>query len=356
MKKKQFLTLALAGVLTAALLTGCGSAKKSDSTTTKKTETTSSDSIFQEYNKKMDKMLAPLPEKNKTKQIGLIVAPTTNDYWKVLCEGAKEAAEEYGTKLDIVPTKSDIDYDGQLNILNTMIAKNYEAVAFSPQNPTNLINGVVKGNQKGVKMILNGIAIDQDALKKAGGHIDASTVVDCYQQGIVNAKFVAKKLGNKGEVAIIAGNEGASMSDDRERGEKETYEKLGLKVVAVEHCDFDGQKAYTATKNILTAHPNVVGISCASDTMSMGTVKALKEMKKLDQVVVCGNDYTKQAADSIKKGELAGSVAQSPFLNGKAAIIVTIKCAQGQKLDDLGDIVPAFVVSKDNIGRMADWK
>jgi ABC-type sugar transport system substrate-binding protein len=353
--KKSILIMLLAAVV-ALSFAACGSSGSQSGSSSGGSEEADKDTLFYQYNQKMDKMLAPLPKKNKTGTIGLIVSPTSNTYWATLVDGAKDAADEYGVDLDVVATDSDTDFTGQLDILNTMISKDYDAVAFSPQSPTNLINGIVEGNKQNVKMVLNGTALDEDALSQAGGHIDGATVVDCYKQGVVNAQFVIDKSGGKGKVAIIGGSEGATQSDDRVEGAKKTYEDAGMEVVSVQNCDFDAQKAYTAAKNILTANPDLVGISCANDDMALGVVKALKEQDKNDQVVVCGTDFTDAAKKSIKNDELDGTVAQSPYLNGKACIIVTIKVAQGQDVSDLGDIVPATVVSKDNLSKMKGWK
>ncbi|MDD5921766.1 MAG: substrate-binding domain-containing protein [Eubacteriales bacterium] len=359
MKKSKALILCLSAVLAVSMLAGCGSSGSSSSSSTKKSSSKSSTeegTLFTEYKAKMEKLLDPLPEKNKTKSIGLIVSPTSNSYWATLVEGAKDCAKDYGVNLDVTQTQSDTDFSGQLDILNTMVSKNEEAVAFSPQSGTNLIQGIVNANKNNVKTVLNGTALDEDALKQAGGHIDGATVVDCYHQGEVNAAFVAKKNKNKGKVAIIGGSEGATQSDDRVSGAKDTYKKKGMEVVAVQNCDFDAQKAYETVKNIATAHPDLVGITCCNDDMALGAVRALKELDLNDQVVVCGVDFTDAAKESIKNGELDGTIAQSPYLNGYACILMTLKVAQGQDVGNMGDIVPATVVSKSNLSKMKGWK
>ena len=60
------------------------------------------------------------------------------------------------------------------------------------------------------------------------------------------------------KVAVIAGNEGATQSDARRDGAKETFEDAGMEVVAVEQCDFDAQKAYDAAAAIIESNPDIV--------------------------------------------------------------------------------------------------
>lgn len=240
--------------------------------------------------------------------------------------------------------------------MNTMISKDYDAIAVSPLSENNLINGVVAANKSGVKVILSGTTLNKDALKLAGAHIDCQLKMDFHEQGVQAGKFVAKKKKNKGKVAIIAGTEGATQSDGRRDGAKEVFESKGMEVVAVQQCDFDQQKAYDATKSIMQAHPDIVGITCGNDDMAMGVIKALKELKLKKKVVVVGNDFTSQAKASIKKGELDASVAMSPYLGGRRTVLAMLKASQGQDVSTLDSSIPIILVSKDNISKMEDWK
>ena len=78
-------------------------------------------------------------------------------------------------------------------------------------------------------------------------------------------QYIIDKTDGKGKVAVIAGNEGATQSDARRDGAKETFEDAGMEVVAVEQCDFDAQKAYDAAAAIIESNPDIVGIACGKD-------------------------------------------------------------------------------------------
>lgn len=349
--KKRIIAIFLcaAVVMTMVMLVGCGSKKSSSSSSSKDTE-------FEKAQSALDKSLKPLPKKKNGEKLGVILSSLGNEFWQTEKEGAEAAAKEYGVDIDIQATDSDTDYTGQLNIMNTMVSKGYNVIAVSPLSENNLVNGVANANKNKVKVILNGTTLDSAALKAANASIDGQLKMDFHEQGVKAAKFVCKKNKNKGQVAIIAGTEGATQSDGRRDGAKEVFNDKGMKVVAVQQCDFDQQKAYDATKSIMQAHPDIVGITCGNDDMAMGVVKALKELDKKDQVVVVGNDFTSQAKASIKKGELDGSVAMSPYLGGRQMVIAMLKAAQGQDVSSLDSSVPIILVSKTNVADMSDWK
>lgn len=356
MKRRSFLIISLCAMvaLMMVVFTGCGSKddSSSDSGSGEQTE-------FQKAKASLDKNLkADEIDKDKCKgnSYGLILSSLGNEFWQTEREGAEAAAKDYGVKLDVQATDNDTDFTGQLDIMETMVSKKYKAIGVSPLSETNLVNGIADANKKGTKVILNGTLQNEDAMKAANAHVDGIMEMDFHKQGVMAGKFAAKKCNNKGEVAIIAGTEGATQSDGRRDGAKEVFEEKGMDVVAIQQCDFDQQKAYDATKQIMQAHPKIVAITCGNDDMAMGVVKALQELGKNDKVVVVGNDFTSEAKAAIKDGTLDASVAMSPYLGGRAAMITMIRASQGKKIGTVSSYVPMILVSKDNVKDMEDWK
>ena len=76
----------------------------------------------------------------------------------------------------------------------TMADMDYNVIIVSPIDGTNLIPGIVKCNQNGVKVINLGPGVDVDALKEAGGHLDAKITVDFAEQGQTVANDMISRL------------------------------------------------------------------------------------------------------------------------------------------------------------------
>ena len=369
MKKRSVLVVSLCAILalTIAVITGCASQNEDSSssqtqetTTDSTTESTSGEETeFQKAQASLDENLhADDIDKSQCagKSYGLILSSLGNEFWQTEREGAEAAAEDYGATLDVQATDNDTDFTGQLDIMETMISKDYAAIGVSPLSETNLVNGIAKANQQGTKVILNGTLQNEDAMKAANAQVDGIMEMDFHQQGVMAGEFAAEQCGNTGQAAIIAGTEGATQSDGRRDGAKEVFEEKGMEVVAVQQCDFDQQKAYDATKQIMQANPDIVAITCGNDDMAMGVVKALEELGKNDQVVVVGNDFTSEAKAAIKDGSLDASVAMSPYLGGRATMITMIRASQGKEIGTVSSYVPMILVSKDNVADMDDWK
>ena len=365
--KRKLVSLLLCVAMVATLAAGCGSgsgdSKDSSKEDSKKTEEkkdegtkeVSTDTVFGKALAQVNEDLAPLPEKDTGKKLAAIESTLTNSFWVTMQEGYEDTAEEYGVSIDVQATDSDTDTTGQLDILNNMLVKDYEAIAVSPLTEDCLISGIVAANQTDVKIITTGNEVNDESLKEAGGKIDAKITVDFYNQGVLGAQYIIDKTDGKGKVAVIAGNEGATQSDARRDGAKETFEDAGMEVVAVEQCDFDAQKAYDAAAAIIESNPDIVGIACGNDDMALGVVRALEEKDAKDQVAVVGVDFTEEAKAAIEEGTYDATVAMSPYLMGKEAVIIMLKALEGQDVSKVGDSTPMAVVDSSNVDQMSDW-
>ena len=193
--KKKVVSILLCMAMVAMMAVGCSSGgAKGDGKDTAKTEEkkeideVSADTVFGKALAQVNEDLAPLPEKDTGKKLAAIESTLTNSFWVTMQEGYEDAAEEYGVTIDVQATDSDTDTTGQLDILNNMLVKDYEAIAVSPLTEDCLISGIVTANQNDVKIITTGNEVNEDTLKEAGGRIDAKITVDFYNQGVMGAQ------------------------------------------------------------------------------------------------------------------------------------------------------------------------
>ena len=307
--KKKLVSVLLCATMIATMVAGCGSSggtQKDDSSSKTKTEdtkksddttTASSDTEFGKALAQVDKDLAPLPKKDSGMKLAAIESTLSNSFWVTMQEGYEDAAKDYGVSIDVQATDSDTDTSGQLDILNNMLVKDYNAIAVSPLTEDCLISGITAANKDDVKIITTGNQVNEDMLKKAG-----------------------------------------------------------MDVVDVKQCDFDAQKAYDATTAIIEANPDLVGIACGNDDMALGVVRALQEKNMKDKVKVVGVDFTTEAKSSIEEGTYDATVAMSPYLMGREAVIIMLKALEGQDVSEVGDSTPMVLVDKSNVSEMSDWK
>ena len=345
-------------LLCAVLAVGCGTEKAPEATgnSQKTPVSTIENALLRDAEAKMLEALAPLPKMGNGEKIGAVAFSMTNPFWVTVEEGYKDAAKEYGVTVDVVAAQKEADETGQAEAFNTLLAKDYNAFAISAMTPFNLVPSVANANKKGLKVVAVGTNIDAAAAKDAGAVVEAFVTSDFKEQGKMGAEYIMKKIGSPAKVAVIQGQAGADNSEQRKQGAIEGFKAKGGEVVAVEAADWDAQKAYDIATNILKANPDLRGIMCANDEMALGVVEAMKAANKKDQVVVCGIDFIDNARQSIIAGELDGSVAMSPYLFGKAGLILSLKATQGQKIDTDIFWTPIGLITADNVAEYEGWK
>ena len=109
-------------------------------------------------------------------------------------------------------------------------------------------------------------------------------------------------------------------------------------------------------EQMLGEYQNKIELVLANnDDMALGVVRALEEKDVKDQVAVVGVDFTEEAKAAIEEGTYDATVAMSPYLMGKEAVIIMLKALEGQDVSKVGDSTPMAVVDSTNVDQMSDW-
>lgn len=375
--RKFFAGLLAAGCI-AAVLTGCSGSDSATETSAqettaaaetqtetepvKETETAEetesadkADQLLSDVEKRMNEALGELPKSGQGEKIGVLISSTSNEFWGTMKTRYEEAAEELGIEVTVFEADAEDDTQGQLDALNTMVTMDFDAIILSPIDGTNLIPGIVAANNAEIPVINLGPGVDTEALADAGGHLDGKITVNFEEQGSTVANDMISRMEDGGEVAILAGLEGAGQSVGRTNGAKTVFENTeGIELVATQACDWDTAKAYEATKDILTAHPDLKGIFSCNDNMALAAVQALQEMGNED-VMVYGVDYTTNAKAAIEDGTMMGSMTYSSAIYTKAAEEMAMLIVQGKTFDE-PVYLPLTLVTQDNVGDFEGWK
>ncbi len=340
--RSTFRALFMVLFLTLLLAAGAASAEKT---------------LFQQSREATFAKLGPAEKPAKPFRLGVVIVTQSNPFWVTMGKGYEAAAKEFGITADIQASPQENAITGQLNILETMVAKKYDIIAAHTITASNLIPGMVKATEQSIPIITD-TRVDLKAAREAGAKPIAVGLVDFYTQGKTGAEYIVSQLKKKGggKVAILEGMPGAPQSQGRTRGAKDAFNASDtVKLVSSQPADWDRNKAYTVTTNLIQAHPDLKGIMCANDIMALAAIEALKSAGKDKQVMVVGVDLIGQAKESIAAGELAGSVAFSPFVIGELITRVAVNVMAGKKIpEDLS--VVSVLATKDNIHLLSDWK
>ncbi len=256
-------------------------------------------------------------QKEKTSpksRIGILMGEKTNPFWEEMERHYHLIAPVLGLEIECF-WPSEMDEEAQLQKLFEMIPLKFDLVIINPMNYQNLIPGIWKANKSGIWILDVGAKTDQKLVEDAKPYYVPFKTLDFYQQGCLGARYIVDRLGSGGvnkKVAIIEGRKGATQSIGRSQGAADTFGQFAfIKLVKRAAADFDRSKAKGLAEKILYEEPEIKAFFCANDTMALGVVEAVDRLGKLDEIIVVGVDLIQEAADSIRQGRLAASVAFS---------------------------------------------
>jgi ribose transport system substrate-binding protein len=276
-------------------------------------------------------------------RIALISKAIGADYWMTVKDGAMAAGQELGIEVSFNGTDTESEGDKQLNLLQAAINDKPLGIGLAPQDsaqdgaPTLLDQAKAAG--------IPVVAFDTP-IQKWDGHI-ATVASDNSGLGAQAAEELAKLVGNKGEVAIVASGETGTAALRRD-GFKDWIAKNApeMKVVDVQNGESDPAKSHDKAQGILQGHPNLVGMFGTDDDSTIGIADEVAAQGK--NVKVAGIDTSPDVLTLINEGKIAGVVAQNPYDMGYQAVKILYAASQGTLPTSNNVVAKSVWVTKDN--------
>ncbi|MCE1161390.1 MAG: D-ribose ABC transporter substrate-binding protein [Thiomonas sp.] len=244
----------------------------------------------------------------------LLLSTLNNPYFVAMKDSAQAEANRLGIKLLVLDGNN--SSTTQTNQVRTAIARKVDMLLINPTDATAMSPSVEEANRAGVPVIF----LDRRTDKGKALDFFASDNVDA---GTTACDFIAKKLGGKGDMAILLGVPGASATNERTQGCEAALKAYpGIKVVAKQTANFNRQQGLDVMRNILIAHPTgLLAVFAENDEMALGAVQALHAANRATGITIASIDGTPDGIAAVKKGDIALDVAQQPALMSKLGVM-----------------------------------
>lgn len=282
---------------------------------------------------------------------GVLMKTLSNPFWGAMELGVREGAQTAGVDYYLQAVESDQAAEPQLNVCNTMLERQPDAMITAAINSTILLPCLKRANEAGIPVVDLDGNLDHAIAADAGVEIAFSIGSDNVAAGAQGAEWLVGQLGAdaSGPVLVIEGLSGNITGQKRARGFADRLAALapGLEVVASLPGDWDRGKAANITNDILTSNPDLVAVFAANDGMALGAVETVYAAGLQEQVTVIGVDGNSDAVKSIKAGRLNASVAQLPYLVGKQAVEMVKALKEGTPPEGDWIYVPTLVLTKE---------
>lgn len=194
----------------------------------------------------------------KSLMLGLVAKSQNNPVFLAARTGANDAARDFGKQLGVdiriewlTPTAEDAQK--QAEYIEQLVAKGADGIAVSCSDAKTLTLSINSAVDKGVPVV----CFDSDAPESKRFAYYGTDDVACGRQ--VGAEL-AKAMGGKGVVAVLAGNQTAPNLQARVRGVREELAKFSdIKILDVYYHKETAQDAVAKMEEVQRTNPQITG-------------------------------------------------------------------------------------------------
>lgn len=279
--------------------------------------------------KKAESDAAPAATAPRTVLIGVVAKSQTNDVFQAAHAGARDAAVElgakYGVKIEIeIRTPNDEDATKQAEAIEALTRRGANGIAVSCSEANTVTPSIDKAFAKGIPVI----CFDSDAPDSKRFAFYGADDAAC---GARIVDELARVMGERGIIAILAGNQSALNLQKRVEGAKAAlakYPNMKLNNPAVFYHVETPEKSAEAVASAQNANPGIQGWAFVGG-WPLFTADALKWASGSVKVVSCdalpaqlnylrsGHVDTLYAQDCYGWGYKSVEILLEKILNGK---------------------------------------
>ena len=308
-------------------------------------------------------------DKNKIR-IALVVKNLGNSFFEACRDGGLEAAKELGNNIEIIyQGPSTPTAEGQIEIIDSLIAQKVDAIAISANDIDALVPITKKAMRSGIKVISfdSGIAKDGRILQ-----LDPSNAEFI---GRSQVQMLAEMINYTGEIAILSASSQATNQNiwiDYMKKELEDSKYSKMKLVSVVYGDDLSDKSYREAMGLLKSFPALKGIISPTTVGIAASGKAIEDAGKIGKVQLTGLGLPSEMKQYIKNGTCEKMALWNPIDLGYSATYIcyglikgTINGNENQVMnigrmgkitigkDNVAVMGKPFVFEKDNIDKFA---
>jgi rhamnose transport system substrate-binding protein len=304
-------------------------------------------------------------------RVAMVVKNLGNGFFDAAHQGGDEAAKELGD-IELIytgPTKPTAE--GQVEIINSLIAQKVNAIVISANDPDALVPVCKKAAQRGITVL----SFDSGVAR--AGRVFQINPSNPDLIGLKQLQMAAKTIGGKGEIAILSATAQATNQNKWIQVMKDDLKKpefAGLKLVDVVYGDDQSDKSYREAVGLFRKHPALKAIIAPTTVGITASAKAVTDQSLVGKVFVTGLGLPSEMAGHVHSGAVDTFAIWNPIDLGYTAVYAAhsllAKKATGMpntevpvgrmkslKIDANGDAAMAepFTFDKANVDKFAKF-
>lgn len=267
-------------------------------------------------------------------RIALVVKALGIGFFEAAAKGAEEAAAELGGVEIIYTGPTDTTAEGQIEVINSLIAQKVDAIAISANDQDALVPALKKAMQRGIKVISwdSGVAPEGRLM-----HLNPSSNPLI---GNMIIKLAADHLPDGGEVAVLSASATATNQNIWiEEMNKVMGNYPGIEVVSTVYGDDLSDKSYREAQGLMSSHPDLKAIIAPTSVGIVAAAQAVSDAGKAGEINVTGLGLPSEMAAHVESGASKSFAIWNPIDLGYAATMISYNLVKGEGSTEAGGTI-----------------
>ncbi|PJE30416.1 rhamnose-binding protein [Pseudooceanicola antarcticus] len=257
-------------------------------------------------------------------RIALVVKALGIGFFEAAAKGAEEAAGELGDVEIIYTGPTDTTAEGQIEVINALIAQQVDAIAVSANDTDALVPTLKKAMQRGITVISWDSGVAEDGRQ---AHLNPSSNALI---GNMIVKLAADELPEGGDVAVLSAT---TTSTNQNIWIEEMTKVLpnypGINVVGTVYGDDLADKSYREAQGLMQSYPDLDAIIAPTSVGIVAAAQAVVDAGKVGEVNVTGLGLPSEMAGAIESGASKSFAIWNPIDLGYSATMMAYHLAKG---------------------------
>ncbi|CRN02916.1 MULTISPECIES: sugar ABC transporter substrate-binding protein [Pseudomonas] len=262
-------------------------------------------------------------------RIGVSIARVDDNFMTYVRTGLEAAATQQDVQIQFEDAQGDVVR--QLNQVEGFLNQNVDAVIVLPVDTAATANITRAAAASNTPLVYVNRHPDERTLPKGVVTVASNDI----EAGQLQMRYLAEKLGGKGNVAIIMGDLAQNATRDRTEGARQVLKEFpGIRIVEQQSAEWQRSKAMDLTSNWLLAGTQFDAIVANNDEMAIGAAMALQQAGKAKgEVAIVGIDGLPDGLAAIRRGVLSASVFQDPKAQATQAVQAAVRMIKGEPIE-----------------------
>jgi rhamnose transport system substrate-binding protein len=266
-------------------------------------------------------------------RIALVVKALGIGFFEAANKGAEEAAKELGDVEIIYTGPTSTTAEGQIEVINSLIAQGVDAIAISANDPDAVAPTLKKAMERGITVISwdSGVAKDgrQMHLNPSSSALIGNTII----------KLAADHMPDGGDVAILSATSTSTNQNIWiEEAKKVLPNYPGVNLVATVYGDDLADKSYREAQGLMSTYPNLKAIIAPTTVGILAASQAITDAGKIGQINVTGLGLPSEMAGAVESGATESFAIWNPIDLGYAATMLAYNIHKGAKAEPGAEI------------------